>query len=200
VAPSLGSDCYVLLIHIFTLPHLSVSLVLSPYLHKIPQIPPFIFFGAYCVRLLHVAYWGIGRTHFMLSVGWRIRYYGTCIGGFLWLSLNININPFRAINTIRCKPSFFAYKNSNVSQQCSECTIVDGRPGTRARIQRNRRLTICTPDALLTPEPHTDTTVRNACLAESEPSASPQLPGRAADRAATHVSFALHVVTSCFLV
>jgi hypothetical protein len=37
----------------------------------------------------------------MLSVGSRIRYYWACIGGFLWLSLNINITPFRAITTIR---------------------------------------------------------------------------------------------------
>jgi hypothetical protein len=111
VAPSLGSDCYILLIHVFSFPHLSVSLMVSPYLHKIPQIPPFIFFSVLTAcgyYILHI--WGIGRTHFMLSVGWRITYYGTCIGGFLWLSLNININPFRAITTIRYTGVFLCLK------------------------------------------------------------------------------------------
>jgi hypothetical protein len=70
VAPSLGSDCYILLIHVFSFPHLSVSLMVSPYLHKIPQIPPFIFFfGAYCVRLLHFAYLGYWKDTFH-ALGW----------------------------------------------------------------------------------------------------------------------------------
>jgi hypothetical protein len=45
-------------------------LMVSPYLHKIPQIPPFIFFfGAYCVRLLHLAYLGYWKDTFH-ALGW----------------------------------------------------------------------------------------------------------------------------------